>query len=74
MSLAATLFLVATALTVVGLAAGLVTIVLLLLRISGALADASTHLALVPEQLAPLESGVPLLAASLADIRKAFGA
>lgn len=69
MPLAATVLLVATALVILGLAVRFITIVILLLRISGALARASAHLGVIPEQLEPLGPVMGKLTGSMAAIR-----
>jgi hypothetical protein len=61
--------LAATALIVGGLVVGLVTIIMLLMRISRSLADASFHLGLIPDQLDPLGPAVSRLTGSLAGYR-----
>lgn len=66
--------LLATALIVGGLALGLIVIVALLLRISGALGVAEFHLGEVPGQLGPLGPAVERLNGALIRVRSRVNA
>ena len=66
------LLLIATALLVGALVIGLAIIIVQLVRISSALAEASEHIGLVPEQLAPLDPAVSKYIMSVRELRGAF--
>lgn len=72
MSAPGVVLLVATALIVGALVIGLGIIVTLLVRISAALADASDHLGIVPEQLDPLEPAVSKYTTAARALRESF--
>jgi hypothetical protein len=62
--------LLATALIIGALVAGLAVIVVLLTRISTALGEASTHLGMIPDQLEPLAPAVGRMVDSIGRFRE----
>lgn len=66
MPLAGVVLLIATGLTIAGLAVCFITIIVLLLRISSALSKASVDFGTASQQLQPVDSAVAKLTGSLA--------